>query len=150
MAATLGEDHVLEHRSQLLTGHPQQKLRAQEPILDLEVVAVQHDTLMAVGRPRNYKPGRSGRLVPRTCRCSPRRFPRPQPGRGTPLILQEPLMSRRVIGVGKGLMHLFQRRRCGGEGQLVVIQPGLHVQVGFYPVLITLTLSADDRLILDL
>jgi hypothetical protein len=57
MAAILGEDDVLEHGAQLRAGHPQQDLRAWEPLLDIEVVAVQRDTPMAVGRPRDYRLG---------------------------------------------------------------------------------------------
>ena len=53
-AAILGEDHMLKHRAQLLAGDPQQDPGPRQAFFDVEVVAVQRDTPMAVGRPWEY------------------------------------------------------------------------------------------------
>jgi hypothetical protein len=47
-------------------------------------------------------------------------------------------------------MPLLQLGWGAGEGELIVIQPALHVKMGFHPVLIALALGADDRFMLDL
>jgi hypothetical protein len=59
-------------------------------------------------------------------------------------------MRRGVIGLDEGLMPLLQFGWGAGEGELIVVQPALHVKMGFHPVLIALALGADDRFMLDL
>ncbi len=150
VTSQLGEDDVVKHGSQLLAGHPQQDLRAREPLLDKEVVAVQRDTPMAVGRPRDHGLGEvAGQLLWRVD-AAPGASQDLNRNRGEPLILQEPLMGGRVVELDEGLMALLEFHRRAGQGELIVIEAPLDVKGCFHPVLIALALSADDRLMLDL
>jgi hypothetical protein len=59
-------------------------------------------------------------------------------------------MGRRSVRLDEDLMHLLQRRRRAGQGELIVVPAPLDVEVGFREVLVTLPLGADDGLMPDL
>jgi hypothetical protein len=66
------------------------------------------------------------------------------------LFSEQPLMGGGVVGLDEGLMPLLQLQGCGGQGQLIVVQAPLDVEVGFHEVLIALALRADDGLVPEL
>jgi hypothetical protein len=47
------------------------------------------------------------------------------------MIVQEPLVGRRIVRLDEDLMHMLQRRRRAGQGELIVVQAPLDVEVGF-------------------
>jgi hypothetical protein len=53
----LGHEHGLEGRPPLSAGHPQQHLGLRYAGLDIEVLAMQGDTVKAVGRAREHRLG---------------------------------------------------------------------------------------------
>jgi hypothetical protein len=59
-------------------------------------------------------------------------------------ILQEPLTGRGVVGLNERLMALLELRRCVGEGELIIIQPPLDVEMCLHQFL--LVDSASSRL----
>ena len=62
------------------------------------------------------------------------------------LFLEQTLVGGGVVGVDESLMPLLQRQRCGRQGELIVVQPPLDIEVGFHQVLITLALRAFNGL----
>jgi hypothetical protein len=62
------------------------------------------------------------------------------------MIVQEPLVGRRIVRLDEDLMHMLQRRQRAGQGELIVVQAPLDVEVGFHEVLVTPPLGADDSL----
>ena len=131
-AVVLGQDHVLKHRPQLLAGHPQQHLRLGQALFDIEVVAVQGDTPIPIGRAGEQRLGEVAGEFVRRVESAFRRSQDLDRDRREPPILQEPLMGRGVVGLDEGLMALLQLRWRAGEGELVVIQPPLNVEVGLH------------------
>src|SRR2546430_1822040 len=64
-------------------------------------------------------------------------------GRGK-AFLEEALVGSRVIEGEKLLMRSVKLLRGAGQGQLVVIQPALDVQVGLHQIHVALPLSTDN------
>jgi len=129
---------------------PEQDLRTGEALLDRAVVAVQRGAPVAVGRARQHGLGEvAGPLLWGILPSLGRPEDVEWDGR-MPSIVQEPLMGRGVIGVDEGLMALVSRHGGPGQRELVIREPPLDVEMGLHPVLIALTLGADDRLMLDL
>src|SRR6266487_5440865 len=56
----------------------------------------------------------------------------------------------RVIRLDERLMALLELRRRAGEGELIVVEAPLDVEMGLHEVLIALALSALNRLMLNL
>ena len=50
-------------------------------------------------------------------------------------------MGGGVIGRYKGLMHLLERRGGRGQGELIIIEAPLDVEMGLHEILITLALG---------
>src|SRR5262245_16832120 len=59
-------------------------------------------------------------------------------------------MGRGVVGLDERLMARLERRRRAGQGELVVIQPPLTVEMGRQPIQRALALGAADGLLPDL
>ena len=117
-----GQYHVVKGRPQLLAGHPQQHLRLGETFLHIEVVTVQGDTAMAICRPREEGVREAaGELFQSIDPAlgSPEDL---EGNRGEALIMEKPLMRRRVIDVDESLMALLKLQGGAGQGELVVVQ----------------------------
>src|SRR5262245_61783466 len=69
---------------------------------------------------------------------------------GEPVIAEQPLMCGGMVGLDEGLMALLQLCGGTGEGELIVIQAALDVEVCFHEVLVTFTLGTVYGLMLDL
>jgi hypothetical protein len=95
----------------------------------MEVIAVQGDTAVLVGDPREQGIREAaGQFVRRI--ASALRLPQDlDRDWRKPLIVQEPLIGRSIIRLDKDLMHLFQPRRRAGQGELIIVQPPLNVKV---------------------
>jgi hypothetical protein len=75
-------------------------------------------------------------------------------GEGGELFLEQTLVGGGVVGVDESLMPLLQRQRCCRQGELIVVQLPLDIEldieVGFHQVLITLALRAFNGLMPEL
>jgi hypothetical protein len=69
---------------------------------------------------------------------------------GEPPILQKPLIRRGIVGLDEGLMPLLQFGWGASEGELIVVQPPLDIEVGLDQVLIALPLGTLDGLMGEL
>ena len=108
------------------------------------------DTPIPIGRPWEH---RMGAVAGELLRSRPSAFGRPEDfdrDRREPPILQEPLMGRGVVGLDEGLMALLELRRRAREGELIIIQPPLDVEMCLHEVLIALAFRALNRLMLNL
>jgi len=65
-------------------------------------------------------------------------------------LVHQPLMRGRVIGLHKGLMHLFELQRGGGQGELIIVQAPLHIEVGFHQIFVALALGTEQGVGLNL
>src|SRR4029450_10502395 len=65
-------------------------------------------------------------------------------------LLEEALMSRSVVEREKPLMRLSKLTRGPGQGQLVVIQSALDVEMGFHQVHVALALGTDNGLVINI
>jgi hypothetical protein len=54
-------------------------------------------------------------------------------------------MRRGVVGLDKGLMAILELRRRAGEGELIVVEAPLDVEMRLHQVLIAFALGAGDR-----
>ena len=108
------------------------------------------DRPIPMGRPWEHRVGEvAGELL----RSIPSAFGRPEDfdrDRRESPILQEPLMGRGVVGLDEGLMARLELRRRAREGDLIIIQPPLDVDMGLHEVLIAFALRALNRLMLNL
>jgi hypothetical protein len=59
-------------------------------------------------------------------------------------------MGGGVVGGHEGMVRLLERRGSGGQGELVIIQTPLNVEVGFHPIEIAFTFGAFNGLMADL
>jgi hypothetical protein len=59
-------------------------------------------------------------------------------------------MCRGVVRLDERLVVLLKRRRGAGEGELIVVEAPLDVEMRLHQVLIALALGADEGLMLDL
>src|SRR5882724_10140414 len=57
-------------------------------------------------------------------------------------VVQESLMGGRVIEGHEGLVRLLERRRGCGQGELVIVEATLDVEMGLHEILIALALGA--------
>jgi hypothetical protein len=149
-AVVFGQHHPLKHSPQLRAGHPQQHLGLGQALFDIEVVTVQGDTPVPIGRPGEQRVGEvTGQFV----RSVEPTFRRPEDldgDRREAPIRQEPLMGGGVIELDEGLMAPLQLGRRAGEGELIVLQAPLDIEVCFHPVEVAFTLRTDDGLMPDL
>jgi hypothetical protein len=139
------QDDIFKSCSQGLASHPEQYSRVGEALFQIKVVAVQGDTAVSVRGPREHTLGeRAGQLLWRVDAA----FRLPEDlhrNRRPPLILQESLMRRGVVRADKGLMGLLECYRGAGEGELIVVEAPLDVEMRLHQVLIAFALGADDR-----
>jgi hypothetical protein len=87
------------------------------------------DTPILIRRPWEHRVGEVARELLRSKQSAfgrPEDFDRDE--RESP-ILQEPLMGRRVVGLDEGLMALLERCRRAREGELIIIQAPLDVEM---------------------
>jgi hypothetical protein len=59
-------------------------------------------------------------------------------------------MGGGVVGGDEGLVRLLECRGGGGQGELVIIEASLDVEMCLHQVLITLALGTLNRLVVDL
>ena len=147
--AILRQDHLVKHRPQLLIIDPQPYPGLRQPSFHIEVIAVQGDTAISIGRPWKQGVGKVQRQLVFAVHAPPGLPERLERDRRIEAIFKQTLMRRGVIEVEKRLVGLFEFRRRLGQGELIIVQPTLHVEMRFHPVEVTLALGADNRVMRD-
>jgi hypothetical protein len=73
-----------------------------------------------------------------------------QRNRRVKLVVEQPLMGRGVIECHKRLVGLLKLCWGGGQRELVVVQPSLHIEVRFHPIQIAFTFGTLNELMVNL
>jgi hypothetical protein len=128
--AIFGQHHVVKGGPQVFAGHPQQHLRLGETFLDIEVVAMQGDTSMAIRRPWEKGMREAAGELLRGIDAALGGPEDLEGNRGEALVVEEPLMRRRVIDVDEGLMTSLELQGGAGQRELIIVEAPLDVEVG--------------------
>jgi hypothetical protein len=129
-AMVFRQDDIFKRRPQGFASHPEQYSRVGRALFQIKVVTVQGDTAVSVRGPQEQTlRERAGQLIWGVDAAF--RLPEDlRRNRRPPPILQEPLMRRGVVRADKGLMGLLECDRGAGEGELIVVEAPLDVEVG--------------------
>ena len=141
---------MFKRRPQGFASHPEQPPRMGKALFQVKVVTVQGDTAISIrGAWEQALRACAGQLVFGVDAAFrlPENLHR---NRRPPLILQEALVCRGVVGLDARLMARLELRRRAGKGELRVLEAPLDVEMRLHQVLIALALGADNRLMRNL